>query len=286
MKELLLERLPTEGFVVTDIKGVGLFRRDAPYKKRPQLYQPQIILLAQGKKNIYLGGQSFVYDPEHYYVQAVPLPVECEAIIEDGKPMLGMVLQIDPQIIGEILFEMETELPANGPVSKSVYDAMVSDEILDAALRLLGTLKSENERRVLGPVFLKELLFRILNGENGEIFRELTINSRGFYQIARAIRKIHQSYSEPIEIQSLAREAGMSSTAFYSSFKTMTSTSPLQYIKSVRLHKARELIQQEGERANTAAARVGYESTSQFSREYRRCFGVPPARDKQPVPVH
>ncbi len=283
MKEILLTKLPAEGVKESGIKGVGLFRRDTPYKKRPQLYNPQIIMLAQGKKNIFLGEQQFTYDPFHYYVQTVPLPVQCEAVIEAENPMLGLVINIDPQIIGEILYEMEAEPPRTGQLNKSLYDAPFSEPIMDAVIRMLGTLESKNETRILGPIFLKEILFKVLNGENGEILRELAVNNRGFYQISRVINKIHEHYYEPIEVQALAREAGMSSTAFHATFKSMTSTSPLQYIKNVRLHKAKELIQQEGEKANAAAMRVGYESSSQFSREYKRCFGITPARDRQQV---
>ena len=280
MRQLLTTRLPSAGVVRTGVEGAGLFRIDAGYRKRPELYAPQIILLAQGKKRIFLGDKTYEYDSCHYYVQALPLPVECEAVIEDGKPMLGMVLKIDPQVIGEILFEMNAGVPATGKVSDSLYSARLSDGIIDAAIRLLETLDSKNEAKVLGPMYFKEIIFKIINGEHGETLRELVMNNRGFYQISRAIGNIHEHYSHPIDIGELAKEAGMSSTAFYNTFKSVTSTSPLQYIKNIRLHKAKELIQQEGEKANAAAGRVGYESISQFSREYKRCFGVTPASDK------
>ncbi len=281
MKELLLKKLPAQNVVKTRVNGVGIFRIDQSFRKRPELYLPQIILLAQGRKRIFLGERTFEYDSCHYYVQAVPLPVECEAVIEEGKPMLGMVLKIDPQMIGEILNDMKLDLPVSGKVFNTLYDAALSDEIIDAAIRLLKTLDTENEANVLGPIFMKEILFKILNGENGEILRELAFNNRGFFQISRVINTIHENYSRTFDIQNLAREAGMSPTAFHTTFKSMTSTSPLQYIKSVRLHKAKELIQQEGEKANAAAMMVGYESSSQFSREYKRCFGVTPGSDRQ-----
>ncbi len=286
MRKILEKKLPAAGIFDSGIKGVGLFRRDSPYKKRPQLYNPQIIILAQGKKNIYLGEESYVYDPSHYYVQTVPLPVECEAVMEKDKPILGMVISVDPQMIGEILFEMETDPPSSRQVRPSLYDAPLTNDILEATVRFLKALNSVNEKRVLGPLYLKEILFKILSGENGDILRELATNNRGFYQISRVINKIHEQYSQPIEIQALARETGMSSTAFHATFKAMTSTSPLQYIKNVRLHKAKELLQNEGEKANTAAMRVGYESSSQFSREYKRCFGVTPAKDRQQVSAY
>lgn len=285
MKELLLNRLEAEGIVKTGIRGVALFRRDKPYNVRPQLYNPQIIMLAQGKKNIYLGGKQYVYDPEHYYVQTLPLPVQCEAVIEDGKPMVGMVISIDPQIIGEIIFEMEADIPAGKQIQKSLFDAPLSKPIAGAAVRLLETLDSKNDTKILGPIFLKEILYKVISGENGEIIRELAVNNRGFYQISRVISKIHEQYSTPIEVNALAKEAGMSATAFHQGFKAMTSTSPLQYIKNVRLHRAKEMIQREGEKANAAALRVGYESPSQFSREYKRCFGVTPASDRQNAAV-
>ena len=280
MKRLLLEKLPKENVVNTVIDGVGIFRIDKSFKRKPQLYAPQIILLAQGKKRIYLGGKQYEYDPCRYYVQAVPLPVECEAIIEDNKPMLGMVLKIDPQMIGEILFGMEAGHRPIGKVSDSLYDASLSNEIIDAAVRLLKTLDSTKKAAFLGPLYLKELFFHVLNGEHGEILKELVMNNRGFYQISRIVNKIHEDFSNTFDIQYLAREAGMSSTAFHSAFKSMTGTSPLQYIKNVRLHKAKELIQHKGEKANTAAMIVGYESSSQFSREYKRCFGVTPGSDR------
>ena len=281
MRKMLQELLPKEGVYPVGIEGVGIFRTESAYKKKPNLYHPQIILLAQGKKNIYLGEKMYVYDPYHYYVQTVPLPVECEAVIEDSKPMLGMVIRIDPKIIGEILFEMESDPPMTRKASESLYDAAITEEILDAVNRLLGTLRSKNDTNVLGPVFLKEVLYKILTGEHGASLQELAHRDRGFYQMARVINTMHENYAQPFEMQDLAREAGMSTTAFYAMFKNMTSTSPLQYVKNIRLHKAKELLQQEGEKANVAAMRVGYESPSQFSREYKRCFGVAPSQDRQ-----
>ncbi len=285
IKELLLKQLPKEGILDTGIQGVGIFRIDNSFLKRPQLYNPQIILLAEGKKSIYLGEKHFIYDPLHYYVQTLPLPVECEAVIEDGKPMLGMAINIDPRIIGEILNEAYSDLPAPVKVSSSLYSAEVSDVILEPVIRLLKTLGSPAEVKILGPLFLKELLFRIVSGENGEILREIAFNNRGFYQVSRIINNVHKEYATPFEIQDLARTAGMSTTAFHAIFKDMTGTTPLQYIKNIRLHRAKEMIQHEGEKANVAAMRVGYESSSQFSREYKRTFGTSPAKDRQAVAV-
>ncbi len=283
MRRLLLEKLPRENVIESGVPGVELFRIDHSFKKRPQLYSPQIVLLAQGRKRIYLGDRRFEYDPRRYYVQAVHLPVECEAVIDDGKPMLGMTLAVSPQAIGEILSEMEAELPIPGKIHTSLYDASLSDDIIGAAIRLLSCLNSPCESRVLGPLYLKEILFKVLSAERGEVLRELAINNRGFYQISRIITRIHENCSRTFDVRDLAREAGMSTKAFHATFKNLTNTSPLQYIKNVRLHKAKELIQRQGEKANQAASIVGYESVTQFSREYKRCFGVTPGHDRLAV---
>jgi len=281
LKTLLLERLPAEKTLKTEIDGLGIFRIDKAFAKRPQLYGPQIILLAQGKKRVFLGKKRFEYDPFHYYVQTVPLPVECEAPLEDGVPLLGLVLSIDPQRLGEILVEAGDSVPAQGKIEFPLYDARVTEEISDAAIRLIKSLRSKTEARFLGTLYKKELLFKILCGEHGEILRELAVNNRNFYQLSKVLNTIHENYPQALNIQNLAKEAGMSSTAFHNSFKALTNFSPLQYIKNVRLHKARELIQQSQERANTAASIVGYESVTQFNREYKRFFGTTPGNDRK-----
>lgn len=283
LQQLLLARMPEENVVDTSVPGMSLFRIDHSFRKRPQYYHPQIIILAQGKKRIFLGDKTFEYDPHHYYVQAVPLPVECEAVIEDGRPMLGITLAVSPQAISEILSAMEADLPPASKVHTSLYDAPLSEGIVDATLRLLNTLDSRSESRVLGPLYLKELLFKVMSGEQGEVLRELAMNNRGFYQVSRIISRIHEDCSQDFDVQDLAREAGMSTTAFHTTFKNLTCTSPLQYIKNVRLHRAKALIQLQGEKANQAASMVGYESATQFSREYKRFFGVTPGNARLAV---
>ncbi|MDC7239106.1 MAG: AraC family transcriptional regulator [Spirochaetales bacterium] len=279
MRELLMELMPREDFIQSDIDGLDLFRRDKGYEPKPLIYKPHIIILAQGRKNLYWGDQTISYDAEHYFALTVPLPVVCEAVIREGEPMLGFSLKIDPRIIGEILVEMESEPLKRSAPNNSLYQAPLSEEIIDASVRLLETLKSGNEAKILGPIYMKEILFKILNGENGGILKDLAYNNRSLSQIARVINMIHNNYSQAMDVQTMAEEAGMSSSSFHSSFKEVTSTSPLQYIKNIRLHKAKELIQQEGEKAYAAAMQVGYESSSQFNREYKRLFGVTPAKD-------
>ena len=279
-KTLLEEYLLQEGNKDTELEGLTLYRRDSPYSHKTRLYKPQVSLLAQGRKNIYLNNEVYTYDRDNYLVLTVPIPVLCDAIIKPGEPLLAMVMDINPRMVGEILHEMEKVPPGKTSSSKSILQAGITESLLDSAIRLLRSLKTRDEARVLGPLYKKEILFKMLIGENGAILRELAYSNRNLYQISRIINKMYEEISHPLEVQSLAREAGMSSSGFHNNFKALTGTSPLQYIKNIRLHKAKELIQQEGEKAYEAALRVGYESSSQFNREYKRLFGTTPAKDR------
>lgn len=283
MKTLLLELLPSDSNVATKVPGVNLVRREQAYEPKPLMYQPEIILLAQGQKNVYVGEKVYTYDAKNYFVLTVPLPVLCEAIIRPGEPMLGLVVRLDPQTVGEILSDMGSAPPQGAQTGNGLYQAPLDDELIDAAVRLLRALKTDETARVLGPLYVKEILYQVISGEHGGLLKDLAFHNRNLFQISRVITMIHENYRAPLDIRTLAREAGMSVSAFHTSFRRITSSSPLQYIKTTRLHKARELIQRHGERASEAALHVGYESASQFSREYKRCFGAPPARDRELV---
>lgn len=281
MKDLLMELLPGDMNLETKINGVNLVRRENAYQPKPLLYKPEIIILAQGRKNVYLGERRYTYDANNYLVLTVPLPVMCEAIIEPGEPLLGIVIKLDPRVIGEILADMGSAPPMGQQASRGLYQASMSTDLVDASIRLLRALKSEKESRILGPMCVKEIIFKIITGEHGDVLKELASSNRNLFQISRVVSIIHEKYSQPLDMQTLAKEAGMSISAFHSNFREVTSSSPLQYLKTTRLHRAKELIQQHGEKAYQAANKVGYESVSQFSREYKRCFGVSPAKDRQ-----
>lgn len=273
---LIEQLLPQEGIKQTGIPGLTLFRRDQAFARRQQMYDAQIIILAQGRKEIYLADETYRYDAHNYVVVTVPLPVECEAFVEDNEPILGLALSINAQIIGELIHQMDIK-PSALVSPKAVFGAPLSQTMDDVSVRLLSTLHSENDKRVLGPLYFKEVLYRVLTSKQGELLQALASHNRGFAQVARAIHFIHQHFDQSMSVQSLAEKVGMSATSFYNHFKAFTDNTPLQYIKSIRLHKARALIQ-EGEKANSAALQVGYESASQFSREYKRAFGSTPAK--------
>jgi AraC-like DNA-binding protein len=277
--ELFSDIMPDETFLTTSIKGVYLFRVEHSFPRSPYSYNSEIIILAQGEKRVYLGNDVYTYDSSHYLVLPVPLPAECEGRAETGKPILGLTITIDPIEVGEILLDMEDNRKETQSLPKGIYSAPMNEALYDATIRLLQAIADPQDKKVLAPMIKREIIYRILQGKKGEILQALAHRNRRFFQIAKVLQKIHESYSNDFDIEKLAKELAMSSSTFHSSFKAVTDTSPLQYIKNVRLHKARTLMIQDGLSANIAAIQVGYESPSQFNREYKRLFGVTPAKD-------
>ena len=271
--------MPNETSLTTSIKGLSLFRIEDSFTRTPYAYNSQIIILGQGVKHVYLGDDVYTYDASHYLVLPVPLPAECEGRTEPGKPILGLTIAIDPIEVGEILLDMEDIPKEIQSLPKGIFEAPMSEALFDATIRLLQAVADPRDNKVLAPMVKREIIYRVLQGEKGEILQALAHRNRRFFQIAKVLRKIHESYNSHFDIEKLAKELDMSSSTFHSSFKAVTDTSPLQYIKNVRLHKARTLMVQDGLNANTAAIQVGYESSSQFNREYKRLFGITPARD-------
>ena len=270
-----------QGFLQTVLPGVRLFRTTTPVKRAPLLYQSGIVIIGQGHKIGYLDGESFRYDPEHYLVVSVPMPFECETFASPEEPMLGLFLDIDVPTLQELLLKLGDHLPAGHfdakeTLSRGIEPVLMGVEMEDATLRLLRCLCSSMQADVLGPSIVHELMFHVLLGQHGQALYQLTQHHSQYARIARALSKIHDAYSQPLQVEELAREAAMSQSAFYRTFKRVTGDSPLQYLKKVRLNKAKSLLLYEGEHVRTAAYQVGYESPSQFSREFKRYFQISP----------
>ena len=279
MIELLDKLVPEEGVIQDIIKKVDLFRITASIPRLPQTYEPGILILAQGQKRIFIGDDVFIYNPLNYLVLSVPLPLECETTASGEKPLMGIKIKVDAKTVGEILLSIDSAQENIKSIPKGVYSAPLDNQMIDAAVRLLETLSSPADSRFLGPLIVREIIYRVLCGERGDALRALAYRNQRFFQIARTLDKIHKSYGKKLDLNSLALETGMSISAFHSSFKTVTNMAPLQYIKNVRLHKARMLMLEEGVNAYSAAFHVGYESPSQFNREYKRLFGLTPGKD-------
>jgi AraC-like DNA-binding protein len=241
------------------------------------MYEPSIVVICSGRKIGYLGQQVFHYNPQHFLVLSVPLPFESETIASQEEPLLGISMRIDIAILSELIMMLDhgdkRRAVAN---SHGIVSTPLDLKLSNAVLRLLQALDSASDTLILGQAILREIHYRVLTSSQGAAIRALWSQQNHIGRIAKALRKIHVDFAENLNVSGLAAESGMSPAAFHASFKAVTATSPMQYLKTTRLHKARLLMIQDGLSAALASARVGYESPSQFSREFKRLFGKTP----------
>jgi AraC-like DNA-binding protein len=279
MAELIESLAPGEGYTTSRLEAVRFMRADASRPRCPVIYEPSIVIIAQGRKVGIVGERAFTYDANNYLVLSIPLPFECETFADNEEPMLGISIRVEPSVIAELLLELDDHLEPVSELIPGVSATPLNEPLRDAAIRLLECLSSPTEAKILGPQIVREITFRVLCGEKADALKALVTRRSKLAQIAKSLRRIHSNYSERLDIETLARECDMSVSAFHHNFKVVTSTAPLQYIKSVRLHKAKMLMITDGMNASTAANEVGYESASQFSREFKRMFGTSPAEE-------
>ena len=278
----LLERLDLpEGFFESRLKGVRLFKSLQPIPRTPLVYDPGICIIAQGSKIGYLGDQVFQYDANNYLVISVTIPFECETSASPDNPLLGIYIDIDmPQLhdlISHLGQSAEFGEDKRGALPRGIGPAPLDEDMVNATVRLLKCLQLETETRVLGPGLVREILFRALCGAQAPVLYSLAMHNGNFALVVRALKLIQSDYATKLDVERLAHEAYMSTSAFHRAFKEITTDSPVQYLKKVRLTKARDFMVQEGMKAYIAADMVGYESASQFSREFKRYFGKSPA---------
>ncbi len=277
MVELLMELTTGEGMRPSILDGVKLTRADRCYPRTPVLYDPSIVIVASGRKKGFVGEKCVVYDATNYLVLTVPLPFECETETVNDQPLLGVSIRIDMSTLSELALKIDIrkKQPSSDALS-SICATPLDPEMMEAAIRLLKCLRSPADAKVLGPSIVREITYRVLCGARGDALLALLARSSQMAQIFTTLQRIHVRYAEPLEVARMAEESGMSISAFHHTFKAVTATSPLQYLKSIRLHKARMLMAHDGLNAAVAADRVGYESPSQFSREFKRYFGQTP----------
>lgn len=279
----LLENLATNdgGSVNSPIKGVRFFKNSKQTRRKPLLYTPGICIVASGYKLGHLGGKTFRYDAGNYLVTSISMPFECESFPNGNEPLLGMFIDIDLVQLNDLIrqVDLHTDLHAHTAsdyqlaIGPSVMDA----EMKDATIRLLKAHRSEQEARILGPAYVREIHYRALCGSQAPVLLSAARGNGTMSQVLNAISLMERSYQDKFDIKQLAVSAHMSTSAFHKAFKDITADSPLQYLKKIRLAKARDLTVQSKMRANLAASEVGYESPSQFSREFKRYFGESPA---------
>ena len=270
-----------EGIHQTLVEGVRVARHSEPQPRTPVIYEPMIVVIGQGCKRGYLGDEVYVYDPFNYLVLSVPLPVECEWEANPEEPLLLVTISVEPTMLGEMLLEMDEHLLPVDRMLRGISTAPLSEELSGAVIRLLECLKCPLDSRMLGRQTVREIVFRVLCSEQGGSLRAFASRDEHFTRIARVLKDIHTDCAKPFSVESMARRAGMSVAAFHQSFKIVTASSPLQYLKRIRLDRAKRLMAHDGHNASTAARAVGYESPSQFSREFKRLFGVTPVDEAE-----
>jgi AraC-like DNA-binding protein len=269
-----------DGLHETAVPRLRLIRASVPTQRLPSIYDPGVCVVVQGRKLAHLAGETLEYDPLNYLVISVTMPVVAQ-IIEASvdRPYLCVRLDVDPVELGALVLEAATPVAPTVGDERGLRLARVTEPLLDAVLRLLRLLQQPDHAPVLAPLALREIFYRVLVGELGPRLRELMTADSHAQRIARAIDVLKRRYSEPLRIDELAESVHMSASSLHHHFKAVTTLSPLQFQKQLRLHEARRLMLSEGLEATTAGHRVGYESPSQFSREYRRAFGAPPRQE-------
>lgn len=273
---LMSQLAPLEGYNLSALDDVRFLRSNRPLNRTPVLYDPGIVIVCQGRKRGYLGDEIYVYDAQHYLVVSVPVPFTMETDASPEEPMLAVYLRLDFSLAAELMLQLDEQVGPAQAKPKGMYSSPMDDKLSLTLLRLLAIMSVPIEAQLLGQTLLRELYYRIITGEQGGSMRAALSRQGQFGKISKAIRRIHSSYSEPLNVEELAREAAMSVPSFHAHFRTVTDTSPMQYLKSTRLHQARLLMLRNHITAAAACTTVGYESPSQFSREFKRFFGRTP----------
>jgi AraC-like DNA-binding protein len=262
----------------TGIPRVAMVQGVIPEHQLAAVYDPMVNLILQGSKTMTIGSRTLRYDPATYFLMSIDLPAVGEVHpASTGEPYLAVSLTLDPQVIGHLLADLQ------GPASKQAEGgfsvAAVTPALMDAWVRMLRLIERPADIPALAPVYEREILYRVLQGPHGGMLRDIATPDTALARVSMAIQWIRRNYNKPLLVESMAAQAAMSLSAFHRHFKAVTALSPLQYQKHIRLLQARALIISSGQSVTAAAFEVGYESTTQFSREYVRAFGLPPSRD-------
>lgn len=264
----------------TEIPGLALHRWETPTEPTSYMLAPSICLIGQGRKRVLLGEDAYTYDAHHFLITAVDLPVISQIIeASPDEPYLGLTMELDLRGIAQLMLDTNMASLPRRRDQLGIAVSRVSAPLLGAFERLIDLLGQTEDIPVLAPLVKREIFYRLLIGEQGARVRQITSTENRGYRVARAIDWIKDKFDEPIRVEDLADRAGMSVSTFHHHFRALTAMSPLQFQKRLRLNEARQLMLTERLDAASAAFEVGYESPSQFSREYNRLFGAPPMRD-------
>ncbi|MCG6281938.1 AraC family transcriptional regulator [Vibrio diabolicus] len=264
----------------TEIPGLRFSRWATPTPPTSYTHNPSICLIAQGRKRVLLGEDSFVYDANHFLISSVDLPIIANIIeASEDKPYLGVIMELDLTEISQLIVDSELTFNQSKEAQKGIAVRELSEPLLDAFLRLIELLDEGQSIKILAPIIKREIFYRLLITEQGARLNQIVTAGSHSHQIAKAIDWLKNNFVKPLSVSELAAYSGMSKSAFYTHFRSMTSMTPLQFQKKLRLSEARRLMLTENLDAMATTFKVGYESPSQFSREYSRLFGAPPSKD-------
>ncbi|MEO8640722.1 AraC family transcriptional regulator [Pseudomonas sp.] len=263
----------------TGIPRVAMVQGEIPEHLLAAVYEPMINLILQGSKSMTIGDRTLRYDPATYFVMSIELPAVGQVHpAASGEPYLAVSLTLDPTVLATLLADLPKPI---GHYDKEAgfSVAAVTPDLMDAWVRLLRLMGRPEEIAALAPAYEREILYRVLQGPHGWMLRDIAAPDSAMARVSLAIQYIRRDFAKPIRVETLAQQAAMSVSAFHRHFKAVTALSPLQYQKRVRLLQARTLLVAHAKSVTNAAFEVGYESATQFSRDYARVFGLPPSRD-------
>ncbi len=277
---LVTELSAREGFTATALPGLHLSRFTTTTAPRHTVDRAVLCVVAQGVKSVLVKDARYLYDPNTYLVLSLDLPLLGQIVEATPEtPCLGVAIELDFAEIGALILESGMPLEAESRHQQSVFASPLDAELLDAVIRYVRLLRTPAQIPILAPLVRREIFYRLLLGERSGLLRRLRADNGQVQRIAAGLEWLKRNATRPIRMEELAREVNMSPSTMHAWFKAVTSMSPLQFQKQLRLQEARRILLTEGADAATASQRVGYESASQFSREYRRLFGSPPLRD-------
>lgn len=290
LASLIARHAPEDGMHDMPVPGLAVIRYSHPTDRVPVLHEPAVCIIAQGAKVVLLGEEAYRFDRASHLVVSVDLPLVGQVVeATPERPYLCVRVDLQPALLGELMLQQPPQ--PGGETARGLHLSRTTPEMVDAVGRLLGLLDRPQDTPILAPLIRREIHYRLLTGDQAGIVRQIGAPDSRLSQVNRAIAWIRANYDRPFSIEALAREAGMSPSALHQHFRAVTTLSPLQYQKQIRLQEARRLMLGEARDAQAAGFQVGYESPSQFSREYARLFGAPPARDAArlraagPIPV-
>jgi AraC-like DNA-binding protein len=279
--ERIARALPEDG-TSEPLKGLHLHRSASPNEPLLGISIPAFCVIAQGSKQVFLSNERYLYDPFHYLLITAKLPL-LGYVLDASKerPYLSLRLEIDPTLVSSVMVEAGDVTPQNPANVRAINVSSLDAELLDAVVRLVRLLDASMEAPFLAPLIKREIIYRLWMREQSDRLRQIAALGGYTPHITKAIEHLHQDFDQPLRIDSIARELGMSVSGFHHHFKAVTAMSPLQFQKRLRLQEARRLMLGEGLDATSAAFRVGYHDASHFNREYKSLFGLPPRRDME-----